>query len=583
MAAPSASPENEYERQRAARIRRNKEMLAQLGLDRQPFPPRQQPPPQRCPPAKRAAPAEPTRRSQRRAMRARADDPAAASAAETPPLAVRLCGVHHEASAELLSAAAAAEDPSLFRHNLDRCRSMSDKALRARAWKITNVLVALGKVELAEEAREAMAVLLAGGGRRGSGAGSAARRRAAAEAEELHRHNLDRCRSMSEKALHTRVWRITNVEKLHCFVHCVLVIFTGSQPQSAATKYFPLFATLGTGDMSRVAAERGCLVYCGNLPEDIRAREIEDYGRIVSVDLKTPARPPAFAFIEFADPRDAEDAVRGRDGYDFYGQRLRVEIARGARDRAGGGGGFGDRGGFGGGGGFGDRPRGPPGVDVRPRGTGFRVTVKGLPLSASWQDLKDFFRQVITPSYTNVFRDHDGVIGIVEFENSDDMDRAIRKLDDTEFRNPFDRTYVRIYEDRGGYGAPFPSQPYDPSTYRRGFATGGDRDRGRSRSPPRRSRSHSRSRSRSRSPARGRSASPSRSRSPARGRSASRSRSRSPARGRSASRSRSPARGRSASRSRSPRRSASRSRSRSPARSRSKSPAREASPPPQQD
>lgn len=87
----------------------------------------------------------------------------------------------------------------------------------------------------------------------------------------------------------------------------VLVIFTGSQPQSAATKYFPLFATLGTGDMSRVAAERGCLVYCGNLPEDIRAREIEDvfskYGRIVSVDLKTPARPPAFAFIEFADPR----------------------------------------------------------------------------------------------------------------------------------------------------------------------------------------------------------------------------------------------------------------------------------------
>ena len=65
--------------------------------------------------------------------------------------------------------------------------------------------------------------------------------------------------------------------------------------------------------------------------------------------------------------RDAEDAVRARDGYDFYGQRLRVELAKGQRDRG---------------------PRGPPGVDVRPRGTGFRVTVKGLPLSASWQDLK---------------------------------------------------------------------------------------------------------------------------------------------------------------------------------------------------
>ena len=27
------------------------------------------------------------------------------------------------------------------------------------------------------------------------------------------------------------------------------------------------------------------------------------YGRIVSLDLKTPPRPPAFAFIEFEDPR----------------------------------------------------------------------------------------------------------------------------------------------------------------------------------------------------------------------------------------------------------------------------------------
>ena len=34
---------------------------------------------------------------------------------------------------------------------------------------------------------------------------------------------------------------------------------------------------------------------------------------------------------------DAEDAVRGRDGYQFDGQRLRCEIAKG--DRGGGGGG----------------------------------------------------------------------------------------------------------------------------------------------------------------------------------------------------------------------------------------------------
>lgn len=41
--------------------------------------------------------------------------------------------------------------------------------------------------------------------------------------------------------------------------------------------------------------------------DDVREREVEDlfakYGRIRSVDLKNPVRPPAFAFIEFDDPR----------------------------------------------------------------------------------------------------------------------------------------------------------------------------------------------------------------------------------------------------------------------------------------
>lgn len=41
-------------------------------------------------------------------------------------------------------------------------------------------------------------------------------------------------------------------------------------------------------------------------------------------------------------------------------------------------------------------------------------------------------------------------MGIVEFDSADDLDRAIRKLDDTEFRNPFDRSFIRIVEDDGG-------------------------------------------------------------------------------------------------------------------------------------
>jgi len=59
--------------------------------------------------------------------------------------------------------------------------------------------------------------------------------------------------------------------------------------------------------MSRYAAEEGRLVYVGNLPDDVRERDIDDlfhkYGRIRAVDIKTPSRPPPFAFVEFSDRR----------------------------------------------------------------------------------------------------------------------------------------------------------------------------------------------------------------------------------------------------------------------------------------
>ena len=47
-------------------------------------------------------------------------------------------------------------------------------------------------------------------------------------------------------------------------------------------------------------------VYVGNLPPDIRTKDIEDlfykFGDIAFVDLKTRRGPP-FAFVEFNDPR----------------------------------------------------------------------------------------------------------------------------------------------------------------------------------------------------------------------------------------------------------------------------------------
>ena len=129
--------------------------------------------------------------------------------------------------------------------------------------------------------------------------------------------------------------------------------------------------------------------------------------------------------------RDAEDAVRGRDGYEVDGQRIRVEFPRGGRGggRSGGGGfgGGGGGGGYGGGGGGGGGGRGPP-----PRRSDYRVMVSGLPPTGSWQDLKDHMRDAGDVQFTDVFKDG---TGIVEFSRYDDMKYALKHLDDSKFRS----------------------------------------------------------------------------------------------------------------------------------------------------
>ncbi|KAG5231745.1 serine/arginine-rich-splicing factor SR [Salix suchowensis] len=256
-------------------------------------------------------------------------------------------------------------------------------------------------------------------------------------------------------------------------------------------------------------------LYVGNLPGDIREREVEDlfykYGPIAHIDLKIPPRPPGYAFVEFEEARDAEDAIRGRDGYDFDGHRLRVELAHGGRGQS-----SSDRHSSYSGGGGGGRGRG--GVSRRSE---YRVVVTGLPSSASWQDLKDHMRRAGDVCFSQVFRDGSGTTGIIDYTNYEDMKYAIKKLDDSEFRNAFSRAYVRVRE-------------YDSKRdSSRSPSRGRSHSRGRSDSRGR-SLSQSRSRSKSpknkstrRSPARSRSRSVSRSRSGSKARSLSRSRSRS--------------------------------------------------------
>ncbi|KAI9084776.1 hypothetical protein K1719_033182 [Acacia pycnantha] len=231
-------------------------------------------------------------------------------------------------------------------------------------------------------------------------------------------------------------------------------------------------------------------IYVGNLPGDIRFREVEDlfyrYGPIVDIDLKIPSRPPGYAFVEFEDPRDAEDAIHYRDGYNFDGFRLRVELAHGGRgsssDRYSS---YSSRG-------------GSNGVSRR---SDYRVMVTGLPPSASWQDLKDHMRRAGDVCFSQVFREHGGMTGIVDYTNYEDMKYAIRKLDDSEFRNAFSRAYIRVREyDRSYSQSPSRDSRRSYSRSRSRSPTYSDRSRSLSPKVKRSRQSLSRSRSRSRSP-----------------------------------------------------------------------------------
>lgn len=66
--------------------------------------------------------------------------------------------------------------------------------------------------------------------------------------------------------------------------------------------------------------------------------------------------------------------------------------------------------------------------------------------------LQDHFRSIVKPAYTNVYRERGGVLGVVEFDTREDLERAIRKLDDTEFKNPFDRAYIRVIDESDDRG-----------------------------------------------------------------------------------------------------------------------------------
>ncbi|EUD68294.1 hypothetical protein C922_01314 [Plasmodium inui San Antonio 1] len=254
-------------------------------------------------------------------------------------------------------------------------------------------------------------------------------------------------------------------------------------------------------------------VYVGNLPSHVTPRDVENefrkYGTILKCDVKKTVSGAAFAFIEFEDVRDAADAIKEKDGSDFGGNKLRVEVPFNARDN----GKYYSKGG-----------RGMMGRGMRSRRGRYVVEVSGLPLSGSWQDLKDHLREAGECGHADVFKNG---LGEVSFFNKEDMLEAIEKFNGSTFRShEGEKSKITIrqkktswHREDGGYGR-YGSRNRSYSS--RSYSRSGKRSYTRSRSYS--SRSYSRSRSRSRSGSRSRSKSRSRTSSSSRSRSMDRRR-----------------------------------------------------------
>ncbi|AQK79208.1 Serine/arginine-rich splicing factor RS2Z32 [Zea mays] len=105
--------------------------------------------------------------------------------------------------------------------------------------------------------------------------------------------------------------------------HPLTKSFSSAPPQPGA----PL--DRDPGDMPRYDDRHGnTRLYVGRLAPRTRSRDLEylfsKYGRIREVELKRD-----YAFIEFSDPRDADDAQYNLDGREVDGSRIIVEFAKG--------------------------------------------------------------------------------------------------------------------------------------------------------------------------------------------------------------------------------------------------------------
>ncbi|OQV23802.1 hypothetical protein BV898_02526 [Hypsibius exemplaris] len=81
-----------------------------------------------------------------------------------------------------------------------------------------------------------------------------------------------------------------------------------------------------------MSSSKGYGLFIGRIPKNIRVRELEDifsrYGPLTRCDVKYSGTGSAFAFVDYEDRRDAEDAVRKENGRELNNYNIVVEWAK---------------------------------------------------------------------------------------------------------------------------------------------------------------------------------------------------------------------------------------------------------------
>jgi len=274
----------------------------------------------------------------------------------------------------------------------------------------------------------------------------------------------------------------------------------------------------------------GFSVYIGGISDRVRTGDVEDflkgYGKILDISLKSK-----YGFIEFEDKYDAEDAVKDLDDKKLCGERVKLEMSKGCKDK------YRDfqrtgrvryrsfsrevspsrryrsrsrdrrdsrsrsrgRGSRGGGRDDGRRTFYDKPAYKKygaPSKTKWSVEVDNLSSRCSWQDLKDFMRKAGEVCYGAAHGDVGKNKGVVCYDRKEDAERAVDELDGRDI-NGRAVTLKFVVRDDWETGSVGRSRSRSP---RRSRSPPPRRSRSRSRSRSGRKDSRSRSRSRSRTP-----------------------------------------------------------------------------------